>query len=233
MADGLKDLYQRVNDALSEKDAMIKKSMASIQLNKVARKGATKRPVKARMGDRPDRNADIKKQMSETDDALAQIKPMGSGSFNEDSADDMDMIVASRQDPRLLDTVDDKDLESYKPSAPAKTRETMPKIDGAMRSISSGNDSVFSTMQKAEMGKDKGVGELSSDVTAMKAKAPTLSGDRIQSLFKKATGTSFNPKSKADRAALTEIEALMSARPDLADASDTKVALAWYKSKKK
>lgn len=67
-----------------------------------------------------------------------------------------------------------------------------------------------------------------------KAQAPAaMSEDRIQSLYKKATGTSFNPKSKADRAALAEIQAVMNARPDLADASDTKIALAWYKSKKK
>lgn len=68
----------------------------------------------------------------------------------------------------------------------------------------------------------------------MKAPAPaTLSGDRIQSLFKKATGTSFDPKSQKDKAARAELEALISGRPDLADASDNKIALAWYKSKKK
>jgi hypothetical protein len=66
------------------------------------------------------------------------------------------------------------------------------------------------------------------------APAPaTLSGDRIQSLFKKATGTSFDPKSQKDKAARAELEALISGRPDLADASDNKIALAWYKSKKK
>jgi len=61
----------------------------------------------------------------------------------------------------------------------------------------------------------------------------TISGDRIQSLFKKATGTSFDPKSRKDRSALAEIEAVVAGRPDLADASDTKIALASYKSKKK
>ena len=55
----------------------------------------------------------------------------------------------------------------------------------------------------------------------------------LDSLFKKATGTSFDPKSQKDKAARAELEALISSRPDLADKSDTKVALAWYASKKK
>jgi hypothetical protein len=70
------------------------------------------------------------------------------------------------------------------------------------------------------------------------AKAPVSEGmkapDRdFEALFKKATGTSFNAKSKGDRAAMAELQDLMSKRADLADKSDTKVALAWYASKKK
>jgi hypothetical protein len=61
-------------------------------------------------------------------------------------------------------------------------------------------------------------------------KAPSRDFD---SLFKKATGASFDAKSKADRARMAELKDLISSRADLADKSDTKVALAWYASKKK
>lgn len=55
----------------------------------------------------------------------------------------------------------------------------------------------------------------------------------LDSLFKKATGTPFDPKSRVDRARMAELQDLLSSRADLADKSDTKVALAWYASKKK
>jgi len=70
------------------------------------------------------------------------------------------------------------------------------------------------------------------------AKAPVSESmkapDRdFDALFKKATGTSFDPKSKRDRSAMAEIQSLLSSRADLADKSDTKVALAWYANKRK
>jgi len=114
-----------------------------------------------------------------------------------------------------------------------------------MRSISYGDKSIdktmAATMPKLERGAYKGpeaASKIASSVSDMAASRPapapaTLSGDRIQSLFKKATGTSFDPKSQKDKAARAELEALISGRPDLANASDTKIALAWYKSKKK
>lgn len=136
--------------------------------------------------------------------------------------------------PQGGSTTKSQPTEEQPKAVTTKTVETMPKIDGPMRSISSGNTSIFDTMPKAEIGKDRAIGEFSSGASAMKEQAPAaMSEDRIQSLYKKATGTSFNPKSRADRAALAEIQAVMNARPDLADASDTKIALAWYKSKKK
>lgn len=136
--------------------------------------------------------------------------------------------------PQGVSTTKSQPTEEQPKAVPTKTVETMPKIDGPMRSISSGNTSIFDTMPKAEIGKDRAIGEFSSGASAMKEQAPAaMSEDRIQSLYKKATGTSFNPKSRADRAALAEIQAVMNARPDLANASDTKIALAWYKSKKK
>jgi hypothetical protein len=55
----------------------------------------------------------------------------------------------------------------------------------------------------------------------------------FDALFKKATGTSFNSKNATDRARMAELQSLLSSRADLADKSDTKVALAWYANKRK
>lgn len=55
----------------------------------------------------------------------------------------------------------------------------------------------------------------------------------FEALFKKATGTSFNSKNATDRARMAELRDLVSNRADLADKSDTKVALAWYANKRK
>jgi hypothetical protein len=64
-------------------------------------------------------------------------------------------------------------------------------------------------------------------------KAAEVPSRDFDALFKKATGTSFDPKSRVDRARMAELQGLISSRADLADKSDTKVALAWYASKKK
>ena len=119
------------------------------------------------------------------------------------------------------------------PAATTRTRETLPSVDGPMRSISSGNRSIYGTMPKAEMGRDRAIGELSSDSAAMRSSAAASPDRDIDALFKKATGTTFDPKSRRDKAVRAELEAVLSSRPELADASDTKVALAWYNSKRK
>jgi hypothetical protein len=55
----------------------------------------------------------------------------------------------------------------------------------------------------------------------------------FNALFKTATGTDFDPKSRLDRARMAEIQSLVNSRSDLADKDDRKVALAWYASKRK
>lgn len=109
------------------------------------------------------------------------------------------------------------------PAPAATTKETLPSVDAPSRAVVlAERPTVASTAADAEA-----VGQRVATPSS------TISGDRIQSLFKKATGTSFDPKSRKDRAALAELEAVVASRPDLADANDTKIALAWYKSKKK
>ena len=75
-----------------------------------------------------------------------------------------------------------------------------------------------------------GTGDMARSPLPDNMKAPARD---FEALFKKATGVSFDAKSKGDRATMAELQDMMSKRADLADKSDTKVALAWYASKKK
>jgi hypothetical protein len=59
--------------------------------------------------------------------------------------------------------------------------------------------------------------------------APAAPSRDIDSLFLKATGTKFDPKSRLDIARKAELEDLMKSKPELAGKSDTQVALQWYR----
>jgi hypothetical protein len=56
--------------------------------------------------------------------------------------------------------------------------------------------------------------------------------DRLMGLFRKATGTAFDPNSRLDKSRLGELRSLISSRPELLGQSDTKIALEWYRSKR-
>ena len=59
--------------------------------------------------------------------------------------------------------------------------------------------------------------------------AAPAAGRDFNSLFMKATGTEFDPKSRLDIARKAELEDLMKSKPELAGKSDTQVALQWYR----
>jgi hypothetical protein len=60
--------------------------------------------------------------------------------------------------------------------------------------------------------------------------APAAPAERdLDALFLKATGTSFEPKSRVDVARKAELEDLLKSNPDLDGKSDTQVALQWYR----
>ena len=62
------------------------------------------------------------------------------------------------------------------------------------------------------------------------ASAPVAGPERdMDALFTKATGTSFEPKSRVDVARKAELEDFLKSNPDLAGKSDTQVALQWYR----
>jgi hypothetical protein len=65
------------------------------------------------------------------------------------------------------------------------------------------------------------------------SKADSAYSARATAAFKKATGTSFDPKSAVDRARLKELEDVIRSNPKLADASDNKISMAWYARTKK
>jgi hypothetical protein len=114
------------------------------------------------------------------------------------------------------------------PAAESKPVKMVNPLDKVQESLK-GPNTIFGQPNTKFASYDS-LSDMANDPVSESMKAP----DRdFEALFKKATGTSFNAKSKGDRAAMAELQDLMSKRADLADKSDTKVALAWYASKKK
>jgi hypothetical protein len=67
---------------------------------------------------------------------------------------------------------------------------------------------------------------------ASAAQAPS-SEDRMAAVFRKASGGDFDPKSRMDREKMAQLKSVMDSNPELANASDNKIALAWYKTLEK
>lgn len=75
---------------------------------------------------------------------------------------------------------------------------------------------------------DMAAGNVPRGIVVEEPAAPAAERD-IGSLFEKATGTTFNPKSRIDVARKAELEDFLSGNPDFAGKSDTQVALQWYR----
>lgn len=61
---------------------------------------------------------------------------------------------------------------------------------------------------------------------------PTVSEDRMMSLFKTSTGTRFNPKSKADAGRMAQLRSFVESNPDVLNKSDVGASLAFYRTLK-
>lgn len=61
---------------------------------------------------------------------------------------------------------------------------------------------------------------------------PTVSEDRMLSLFKTSTGTRFNPKSKADAGRMAQLRSFVESNPDVLNKSDVGASLAFYRTLK-
>ena len=92
---------------------------------------------------------------------------------------------------------------------------------------SMGMGSIVDSISPTDIVKSDGMSPAASPAASS---APSRD---FNALFKTATGTAFDPKSKLDRTRMAEIQSMMNSRADLADKSDNKVALAWYASKRK
>jgi hypothetical protein len=60
--------------------------------------------------------------------------------------------------------------------------------------------------------------------------APAVDDARMAALFKTANGGDFDPKSRTDRQKMAHLKLLLDKDPELAKQSDTKIALAWYRT---
>lgn len=63
-----------------------------------------------------------------------------------------------------------------------------------------------------------------------KPAAAELPEDRMNALFRKTMGTSFDPKSKMDIGKMQQLRAFVSSNPDVLNKSDTKIALDFYRT---
>jgi hypothetical protein len=59
---------------------------------------------------------------------------------------------------------------------------------------------------------------------------PVIDENRLMGLFRKTTGTAFDPKSKMDRARLEELTSFIEQDPERLNKSDTKIALDFYRT---
>jgi hypothetical protein len=62
--------------------------------------------------------------------------------------------------------------------------------------------------------------------------APVIDEARMAALFRKTTGTAFDPKSRVDTARMADLTSFIEKDPDLLNKSDTKIALDYYRTLK-
>ena len=59
---------------------------------------------------------------------------------------------------------------------------------------------------------------------------PVIDEDRMASLFRKTTGTDFNPKSRVDKERMAQLTSFIEQDTDMLNKSDTRIALDFYKT---
>jgi hypothetical protein len=62
--------------------------------------------------------------------------------------------------------------------------------------------------------------------------APVIDEARMAALFRKTTGTAFDPKSRVDKTRMADLTSFIEKDPDLLNKSDTKIALDYYRTLK-
>ena len=73
------------------------------------------------------------------------------------------------------------------------------------------------------------MGNVSTQIEAPAAK-PVIDEARMASLFRKTTGTDFNPKSRVDKERMSQLTSFIEEDPERLNKSDTKIALDFYRT---
>lgn len=115
--------------------------------------------------------------------------------------------------------------------APAPVAATAPQDD--IRSMIEATGNALSVEPVGEeQSATQPMGNVSTEIgepAATKA-APVIDENRLMGLFRKTTGTAFDPKSKVDRARLQELTSFVEQDPTRLNKSDTRIALDFYKT---
>ena len=98
------------------------------------------------------------------------------------------------------------------PVQPAETAPRTADVEAAYKEIEAG------TVPKA------------IPVDESKIGAPEISEDRMSALFRKTTGTDFNPKSRVDKERMAQLTSFIEEDPERLNKSDTKIALDFYRT---
>ena len=147
-------------------------------------------------------------------------------------AGEKDALEMQRANRRMADE-SNKSMNAAAAERPKASEKKATKMVNPLDKVQEGLKMEPTIFPKSGSLSDMARAPVSEMMKAPSPNAAEVPSRDFDALFKKATGTSFDPKSRVDRARMAELQGLISSRADLADKSDTKVALAWYASKKK
>jgi hypothetical protein len=79
---------------------------------------------------------------------------------------------------------------------------------------------------------DEAIAETEAAQNQAPKAAPVIDEARMAALFRKTTGTAFDPKSRVDTTRMADLTSFIEKDPDLLNKSDTKIALDYYRTLK-
>ncbi|MFN4909435.1 MAG: hypothetical protein ACK5H0_10440 [Bacteroidota bacterium] len=107
-------------------------------------------------------------------------------------------------------------LSEAPPVQPAETAPRTADVEAAYKEIEAGN------VPKA----------IPVDEETLEPTKPQVDEGRLKSLFKTSTGTTFNPKSKADAGRMAQLRSFVESNPEVLNKSDVGASLAFYRTLK-
>ena len=79
---------------------------------------------------------------------------------------------------------------------------------------------------------DEAIAEMEAARNQAPKAAPVIDEARMAALFRKTTGTAFDPKSRVDKARMADLTSFIEQDPERLNKSDTKIALDYYRTLK-